>query len=317
MKYVHTRAERRNARRVVRVAVAVLAITGTALVAAPVAGAATNAPGTAVRSDGVVVKAENAAASTSVSRSFGGRTGGESATVDGPSVDTAPRFFGSESVIGSDGRVQVNPTTSNLQSKATALITFTQNGSSYICTGWMIGANTLATAGHCVSPAKNQWNSVSSYRIYPAKNGSTNPYGSCTAKWLATDTNWFSNRDANYDYAAIKLNCTVGNSTGWFGFFWQSATLTGLPATIQGYPADKTYGTQWTMSGTIASSNATTVSYSIDTYGGQSGSAIWYNRSGCGVCSMGIHAYGSSGGNSGTRITSRVFNNLVSWKNAS
>ena len=44
--------------------------------------------------------------------------------------------------------------------------------------------------------------------------------------------------------------------------------------------------------------------------------------SGCGICSMAVHAYGTYGvppfntNNHGTRITQAVFNNLTAWRNA-
>jgi V8-like Glu-specific endopeptidase len=55
------------------------------------------------------------------------------------------------------------------------------------------------------------------------------------------------------------------------------------------------------------------VFYDIDTAGGQSGSAVYriVNGSRYGFA---IHAYGGATTNSGTRITTPVFNNLVAWK---
>ena len=126
---------------------------------------------------------------------------------------------------------------------------------------------------------------------------------------------------SNYDYAAIKLNCTAGNTVGWYGFYWTSASLAGTWSTIQGYPADKSSGTQWKMSGSIATSGTYRISYTIDTYGGQSGSPVWtYRNNTCtgagttGVCAMAIHTLGGSSSNSATRITQTAFNNLVAWK---
>ncbi|MCI0735051.1 MAG: hypothetical protein L0Y50_02055 [Beijerinckiaceae bacterium] len=64
------------------------------------------------------------------------------------------------------------------------------------------------------------------------------------------------------------------------------------------------------------------VFYQNDTIGGQSGAPVYYNRTGCGICSMAVHAYGTYNGppfstnNHGTRITQSVFNNLQAWKNA-
>ena len=59
--------------------------------------------------------------------------------------------------------------------------------------------------------------------------------------------------------------------------------------------------------------NSRKVYYDIDTYGGQSGSAVYRvidgNRYG-----IAIHAYGGSTTNSGTRIRTPVYNNMKAWK---
>jgi glutamyl endopeptidase len=290
----------------------------------PVVGAQTEAarnPDLAVSSDGTVGVSTAEAGGATFSPSSPGRGPAEASAADAPngwssgSTGTArPMFRGVlESVIGTDGRTQVT-TTTTYPARATAFITFAGGRS---CTGWFISATTVATAGHCVHPGGSAatWYSTTSYRIYPGRNGTSSPYGYCTAKSLHSVTAWTTSASNNYDYGAIKLNCSIGNTVGWYGFFWQSTSLTGLPATIQGYPGDKTYGTQWKMSGTVASSSTERLSYTIDTYGGQSGSAVWYNRSStCTVCSMGIHTLGGSTSNSATRITQGKYNNLVAWK---
>ena len=65
------------------------------------------------------------------------------------------------------------------------------------------------------------------------------------------------------------------------------------------------------------------VFYPNDTTGGMSGSPVYYDRPGCGTCSMAIHAYGFPHGgfphnvyNHGTRITQAKFNNLQAWNAA-
>jgi len=55
------------------------------------------------------------------------------------------------------------------------------------------------------------------------------------------------------------------------------------------------------------------VFYDIDTAGGQSGSAVYRIINGARYA-FAIHAYGGATTNSGTRIVSAVYNNMVSWK---
>ena len=220
------------------------------------------------------------------------------------------------SIIGADTRTRVNPTTA-YPARAIALITF--NGGS--CTGWFIGKDTVVTAGHCVHSGGPGGAWRSNVRVYPGRNAASSPYGSCTAKRLYSVTGWTGSSSETSDYGAIKLNCTVGNTVGWFGFFWQSATLNGLSTTVAGYPDDKAFQ-QWKSTATVAATQTRQVFYKNDTRPGQSGAPVYYNKAGCGQCSMGIHAYGVHGSsphstnNHATRITQEVFNFLVSWRDA-
>ena len=95
------------------------------------------------------------------------------------------------------------------------LITFTGGR----CSGVMIGPNTVSTAGHCVHTGGpgGALRPVASYRIYPGRDGAVSPYGFCTARTLYTVLGWTLASDEEYDYGAIKLNCTIGNTVGWFG----------------------------------------------------------------------------------------------------
>lgn len=214
-----------------------------------------------------------------------------------------------ETILGPDNRMQIYGNTS-VPARRTVLITFSAGR----CTGWMIGPNTVATAGHCVhkgSGGSSGWYSRTSYRIYPGYTGSSAPYGYSTAKALYTDTIWTTSGNWNYDYGIIKLNSNLGNTVGWFGF--QSlSSIAYYPTIINGYPGDKPY-TPWVHADRVRSYTSSKIWYMNDTYGGMSGSAVWY-EAGAGPYGIGIHAYGGSQ-NSGTRINSRVFNNLLYVKN--
>jgi glutamyl endopeptidase len=206
--------------------------------------------------------------------------------------------------------VGVNPTTS-FPYRAVVLITFSGGR----CSGWMIGKNTVATAGHCVHSGRGgRWRT--SVRVYPGRNGSSSPYGSCTARTLYSVLGWVNSSSEEYDYGAIKLNCNIGNTTGYFGFSTSMSTSTAL--TVGGYPGDKPL-TQWKMADRVRALTARQVFYLADTIGGQSGAPVWKS----GNYGIAIHAYGIHGSaphrtnNHGTRITSSVFNNLRTWKNAS
>ena len=227
-----------------------------------------------------------------------------------------------ESVLNSDRRFRVYPQESGYPYRAVGLLTFTQGTGNYTCTAWLISADTLATAGHCVHSGGGSGVWSTNVRFYPGRNGSSAPYGSCTAKRLNSVTGW--TRDANelYDYGSVKLNCTVGNTTGWLGRWWTTSSQVNLPIAILGYPGDKTSSTQWGGAGRVAASETRKTRYFVDTAGGQSGAPVIQadgtGPGGCeGDCGIAIHAYGADGlgRNSGTRITESVNANLVTWIN--
>lgn len=225
-----------------------------------------------------------------------------------------------KSVLDDDRRFRVYPQESGYPYRAIGLLTFTQGPSNYTCTAWLISADTLATAGHCVHSGGTGGVWSTNVRFYPGRNGSSAPYGSCTAKRLNSVAGWTKNADENYDFGAVKLNCTVGNTTGWLGRWWTTSSQTNLPIAIVGYPGDKPSSTQWGGAGRVAASETRKTRYFVDTAGGQSGAPVIQadgtGPGNCqGDCGIAIHAYGadSQGRNSATRITEWVNNYLQSW----
>ncbi|MBN8487483.1 MAG: trypsin-like peptidase domain-containing protein [Burkholderiales bacterium] len=230
--------------------------------------------------------------------------------------------LGPASVLGADRRFRVYPQESGYPYRAIGLLTFTQGGSSYTCTGWLISADTVATAGHCVHSGGTGGVWSTGMRFYPGRNAGSAPFGSCTAKRLNSVTGWTRNADENYDYGAVKLNCTVGNTTGWLGRWWTTGNQANLPIAIVGYPGDKPSATQWGSAGRVAASESRKTRYLLDTAGGQSGAPVIQadgtGPGGCeGDCGIAIHAYGADGlgRNSATRLTETVNANLVNWIN--
>jgi len=223
-----------------------------------------------------------------------------------------------ETVHGPDDRVKI--TTTNVypwRAHASLLIT-AADGSGWIGTGWFIGPHTLMTAGHVVYiknsgvPGRDGW--VRSIEVMPGRNGSSLPYGKVTSKNFRSVTGWANSGDENFDYGAIIIPTNLGNTTGWFGFgVFSDSDLTSSVGNISGYPGDKPAGTQWYDAHKIASVNARKVYYDIDTFGGQSGSAVYRIMTG-GRYAIAIHAYGGATTNSGTRIVKPVFDNMVAWK---
>jgi V8-like Glu-specific endopeptidase len=237
--------------------------------------------------------------------------------------DIGEASFGSpgpveETVHGPDDRVRISPASSYPWRVHASLLITAADNSRWSGTGWFIGPHTLVTAGHVVYiknsgvPGRDGW--VRSIKAMPGRDGSSLPYGSVTSTNFRSVKGWTQSGDWNYDYGAIIIPTNLGATTGWFGFgVWSDSDLSSVWGNISGYPADKPVGTQWYDSRTIASVDARRVYYDIDTAGGQSGSAVYRFWNG-GRYGFAVHAYGGATTNSGTRITTPVYNNLLAWK---
>jgi V8-like Glu-specific endopeptidase len=223
-----------------------------------------------------------------------------------------------ETVHGADDRVRIATTNVYPWSAHASLLITAADDSLWIGTGWFIGPHTLATAGHVVFiknsgvPGRDGW--VKRIQVVPGRNGSTEPFGSVLSTSFRSVVGWTESGDQNYDYGAIILSTDLGNRTGWLGFgAYSDADLLASVGNISGYPGDQPSGTQWYSARRVASVDARKVYYDIDTAGGQSGSAVYRIVSGQRY-GIAIHAYGGAVNNSGTRIVSPVFNNLLAWK---
>jgi V8-like Glu-specific endopeptidase len=223
-----------------------------------------------------------------------------------------------EIVHGPDDRVRIQNTQESPWRMSASLLITARDNSTWIGTAWFIGPHTLMTAGHCVYikdsgvPGRDGW--VKKINVMPGRNGTSLPYGSVTSTSFRTVTGWANNGDADYDYGAIILPNDLGQKTGWFGFgVYADADLTNTTGNLTGYPSDKPAGQQWYDWHKVASVSNRKVYYDIDTVGGQSGSAVYRIKDG-GRYAFAIHAYGHATVNSGTRISSPVFDNMVNWK---
>jgi glutamyl endopeptidase len=221
------------------------------------------------------------------------------------------------SIIGADNRVQVSNTTS-FPASATVLITRVVNGTEFHhCSGWMYSARLVLTAGHCVyNEDTNTWY-TGQLRFYPGANGTSRPYGFCTGS-LVSNTGWTVDENPDADYGGAQLNCTIGNSTGWYGAYWTTASLNGTSTIVRQYPGDKPQ-TQWTANDQVRVSNTLRLYYDNDTVDGSSGSPVYTVRNSApcvGNCFLAWHAYGvgSSTHNSGARLTESRFNLIAGWR---
>ncbi|HEU0103930.1 MAG TPA: trypsin-like serine protease [Mycobacteriales bacterium] len=296
-----------TARRLALGAAAATALTGAVTAFPATASAAALAPDALVSSTGRVLQPADLARAVPEASRRG---------VSG-SVGTAPQPAEAESILGADDRKRVFKTRT-YPARATVLIN--RDGRLH-CTGWMVSPDTLVTAGHCVHTGGSNGSWYSGLTYTPGSNGGTAPFGTCRPARTFAFSAWVNNADWNFDGAIVKLDCRVGNTVGWYGMFWQTASLDWQQSIVRGYPGDKP-STQWRSTDVIRASETEKLYYQNDTVGGMSGSPHHQVRpSGSpfcvGVCSMGIHAYGVGGSghaatnNSSTRLTEGKFNAIV------
>jgi V8-like Glu-specific endopeptidase len=221
-----------------------------------------------------------------------------------------------EVIIGKDDRVQIKNTKVAPWKRICHLQIEAANGRKYSGTGALIGRRTIATAGHCVFiHGGGGW--AKSITVTPGRNGAAMPFGSCKAIKLMSVRGWTAMHKREYDYGAIIVppNCIKMQPPSAFGFANLSdAAIKGKKLNLAGYPGDKPVGTMWYHGLKAKSVTPQTLIYDIDTVGGQSGSPVWLKSAGKRVM-VGIHTNGALSGNSATRISKRVFENLSKWRN--
>jgi V8-like Glu-specific endopeptidase len=143
------------------------------------------------------------------------------------------------------------------------------------CTATLIGPKHILTAGHCVHQGGGgSW--YSGFKFYPGQNSapsSSTPYFGWTNAYSVTG--WTQNGDFDYDFGVIALS-TTNTYKGWMSFGWTSSLSSGWWINVNGYPGDKSYGTQWHSDNTL--SDVETLTFrdtSLDLYPGNSGSASY------------------------------------------
>ena len=220
-----------------------------------------------------------------------------------------------DSICLPDDRIQRTDTSAFPWSANCQLVITMSNGQQAIGTGWFYGPKLVVTAGHCVHEGEGG-NHFSSIEVIPGMSGTNEPFGSKSSGKLRASAQWKSSGSMAHDYGAIILSegfqLPDGKKPGVFSAVALSdAALTSLAIRISGYPGDKPFGTQWFDSGSVMTVNPQRLHYTIDTFGGHSGSAV-IRMNNNQPEAVGIHNYGGCP-NRCTRITAEVKADLDQW----
>lgn len=257
----------------------------------------------------------------------------ESAVIEYQALKNLPhvatlRYSLPESVCEPDERTLVTDTT-QVPFVSNCLLLIKVPGGSARGTGWLAGPRLVVTAGHCVHEGAGG-DFFTEIEVIPGAfvekvNGVDvlrKPFGSkkIAASKLRTTEEWKATGQVARDYGALLLPEEFRRSNGGaletidFGVVSDSALITS-ELTVSGYPGDKPTGMQWQNSGVPVDVQPDRLHYMIDTYGGESGSAVTRKVSGK-VQAVGIHNYGGCP-NKCTRITAAVETNLKKWRDES
>ena len=231
----------------------------------------------------------------------------------GYNPNTSTNSSGARSIIGDDERTIVN-NTDDFPYSAIAYLSVTYScGCGSEGTGFMVSANCMLTAGHCIVCGDHEGTASSITAWFGYKSSSD-----YLLKKTATSNDSiiyhdpeYTGSEKNYDYGYVVFNTNVGNTTGWFGLASRNdSTLDGMGVTVAGYR----YGTMYKGTGEITSVANKRLKYDVDTEPGQSGSPVYIYGSEHGYQAVAIHTHGTNllnWKNSGWRITSDFINHLA------
>ena len=215
--------------------------------------------------------------------------------------------------IGADDRVPIADASALPWRCVCQLVVEGLHGHEVLGTGWLAGPRTVITAGHNLfSPARGQ--AASRVWVMPARDGDAVPYGLEASADFEVHERWQAAGDRSCDVGVVWLDKPLGQRVGWFGVgAYSDKQLRSLMVNNAGYPADKPLGTQWFNAGRILDVQARTLTYGLDTEGGQSGSPIFHFTEDEQRIVVAVHAYGDAGENIGVRVNDELFDVLARW----
>lgn len=215
-------------------------------------------------------------------------------------------------LFGLDGRKKVTHT-HKWPYRTFGQISMIFGDTEYGGSGFMVGPHHFLTAAHNIyGKDKGGWPAQVFVRL--ALNGVAMPFGEVRATKIYTFKQYTDHEDPNFDLALVILEKSVGHQTGWCGLMSApDAKLVQESINVTGYPGDKNLIEMWGMGYVLHQVQKERLFYEIDTYPGQSGSAIWVHKWGHPYV-IGVHTHGEGGaevGNSGVRLSKEKFNKIV------
>jgi V8-like Glu-specific endopeptidase len=222
--------------------------------------------------------------------------------------DSVARMVVAETTFKDDDRKRVQGTETFPWDCICWLVITAETGDQFIGTGWLAGARTVITAGHCVY-LHNYGGWAREIQVYPGRNGDK-VFKEFTSLNLHSTAGWTGEKSEEDDYGAIILPADCPESLGYEEP--DDNWLQGRLVNVTGYPGDKESGTLWGSTRRLVEVTERQLKYHISTFGGQSGAPVFY-KVGDKRWVVGIHNYGGTNANMATRITRTVYDNIEAW----
>ena len=224
-----------------------------------------------------------------------------------------------------DGRTRIDNTHDLLYRPHGWLKMKFADGDQTCSSGVLIGPHHVLTAGHNVYRHKHNCGWAIKIMFTPARNEDEQPFGKAQGTILLSFKGWVNHQKAEDDIGLVILDDGICYKTDWAGLFSApDSLLKDQTIHVTGYPGDKCQkATQmWTLSHKPKRLTVDTIEYDIDTFAGQSGSAVWAQlKDYSGWHVIGIHAYGISNdeindvnkSNQGTRLSAAKITQILAW----
>ena len=217
---------------------------------------------------------------------------------------------------------KINPATGGQYRNSVCLL-IRKNGATYIGSGFMIGANTVATCGHCLysyisSVGSYVW--ADSIQVIPAKANNSYPYGYAWATEIIAPEEWLDDHNTNFDWGIIRLDENL--NVGKLGLKTQASSYVGTSVMGNGYPgqingASNTY--MYRYNGTVNSNTSYILKSDAlsnpDNGKGMSGGPTYIYSSSTGYTAIALIRGGDSSSVKSVRITNDLYNEFLSYRN--